>query len=374
MIANLFDRKFTFISVWILILPIFILIGCGHVPVNEFRAYHEAFTETKSVSQEVLSDYAIAKEDLARIDEAKKKKEGEDKEQKTSPFPTAFDPAEAMGVNVALNEIDFRLMALETISRYNDLLLALADGRSVKQVKSSATALTSSIASLAEFLPALGSVTPIAPLAKTLLSELEKARSTEEFKKALQDGDKIVTRILDVLITDTVNHYGLRFALADGERVKIKARASKNRLIIKNVMKEHLPPTDENRLETIESDLNEKLEKMGWSTKTILTTRNKSGDQEKDQVWEYTALADTQITQTMNALDKNVAEYQRIVEKTNDYHAMLTSYVSLLEQTKQALRIVRVAMNTPVEIRLQAEELARVALSVRREIVNLRSK
>jgi hypothetical protein len=374
MIANLFDRKFTFISVWILILPIFILIGCGHVPVNEFRAYHEAFTETKSVSQEVLSDYAIAKEDLARIDEAKKKKEGEDKEQKTSPFPTAFDPAEAMGVNVALNEIDFRLMALETISRYNDLLLALADGRSVKQVKSSATALTSSIASLAEFLPALGSVTPIAPLAKTLLSELEKARSREEFKKALQDGDKIVTRILDVLITDTVNHYGLRFALADGERVKIKARASKNRLIIKNVMKEHLPPTDENRLETIESDLNEKLEKMGWSTKTILTTRNKSGDQEKDQVWEYTALADTQITQTMNALDKNVAEYQRIVEKTNDYHAMLTSYVSLLEQTKQALRIVRVAMNTPVEIRLQAEELARVALSVRREIVNLRSK
>jgi hypothetical protein len=374
MIANLFDRKFTFISVWILILPIFILIGCGHVPVNEFRAYHEAFTETKSVSQEVLSDYAIAKEDLARIDEAKKKKEGEDKEQKTSPFPTAFDPAEAMGVNVALNEIDFRLMALETISRYNDLLLALADGRSVKQVKSSATALTSSIASLAEFLPALGSVTPIAPLAKTLLSELEKARSREEFKKALQDGDKIVTRILDVLITDTVNHYGLRFALADGERVKIKARASKNRLIIKNVMKEHLTPTDENRLETIESDLNEKLEKMGWSTKTILTTRNKSGDQEKDQAWEYTALADTQITQTMNALDKNVAEYQRIVEKTNDYHAMLTSYVSLLEQTKQALRIVRVAMNTPVEIRLQAEELARVALSVRREIVNLRSK
>lgn len=93
------------------------------------------------------------------------------------------------------------MAAWDVISRYNDALLALAEGQNAKQLSGSFTALGQSIetfaGSLGSSIPGLGAVFNVA---NTILAAVEKGRVREEFARALKEGEPIITKIIDFFI------------------------------------------------------------------------------------------------------------------------------------------------------------------------------
>ena len=64
--------------------------------------------------------------------------------------------------------------------------------------------------------------------------------------------------------------------------------------------------------------------------------------------------------------------HNALVTKMNTYHALLSKYVSLLEQTKQNLMLVRATIDAPQDIVPQTQEVFLLVLEIRREFLKLR--
>jgi len=140
------------------------LSGCVAAPAVEFRTYAEASDAVAAASLQLLDDYAQAMAQPA--------------ETEAADVPTRFDPDAAGAAAVA--GITERRGAVAALREYDRILLFLAEGGSYDAVRAR-------IGGLAGL---LGGVFPPLGIASGTLGELaatlERARSAQEFRTALQ--------------------------------------------------------------------------------------------------------------------------------------------------------------------------------------------
>ena len=350
--------------------------GCAQIPLKEFQSYQQAFNETQSVAKEVLADYADARDSVPTLPSLGA---GRDSDAPPGavvlPYPAHFAPPLSAAIATKPDDLAVRLQALDTVARYNDILSALAEGKSVAQVKASAKGFATSLERLQSVIgnPSLGKLTSslgsYLPLVNTVLGIIENARTRAEFIEATRRGEPLVRQILDIFIEDTRDFYGVRYTLIDTQVVRLKTAIQDNRETMQTLARSHLAPTDSDQvkdLKELEDKVAAKLSAIGFTGTKFQLPPGGAGAS------PYSELVATQLVQFDATIESQVSDYNALVTKMNTYHGLLAKYVSLLEQTKQNLMLVRAAIDAPQDIVPQTQEVFLLVLEIRREFLQLR--
>jgi hypothetical protein len=365
-------------------LALLLLHGCAQIPQKEFGGYRQVFNETQQIAKDILGDYVNTRDAVLRAEAKKKEAENAAKEkadavtQRKEPYPLKFSvPVPAAG-SAAPDEVAVRLRALETVSRYNELLSALAEGKSVEGVQASAKSLGMSLQNFAKvvrqatkFASAFDSYLP---LVSTALEVIEKARVRQEFIKAVRAGEPVVLGILDVFIADTPDFYAVRHSLVNPQRARLETDIVNAAGAIQSVMAGYKLPTEKKKqdeLKDTEAKLNQMLAAIDFAELPFaLKSSAASGGAAEAP---YSELVDSQIGQFVTDMARSLEARNKVVSDLLTYHDMLSHYVELLNQTKRNLALLAAAIDAPHDIRPSIDEVLTTVLEVRREFLMLKA-
>lgn len=375
----------------VLVFLVTILAGaCAPIPKVEFTAYREAFREARSASEILLVDYA-AKSAAADQLEGIADEDGDG--------DGLFDP-ESIAANGNVDSvIQSRIEAWNTIARYNDVLLALAEGKSVDEVASGFNKLTSGIKTVAS---SFGAAIPGLSIAGDIVSKFlelaEKARLREEFATAIKEGEPIIGMIItEVLIKDTRVFDGIREILADDAINKALSELLKNSRAMARLAAEHDNPPEGSQLvqakQKTANRLGEILEAFKTDelnvpkSKVPITTDVTTSPPTKDTTTvgdlstkktinpaptPYTELVQTQLDQLLSAAEAANSLRQQQLDDRQAYHQALKSYVLLLRKMKSSLELVRTQLDAPVDLTAAATEIIGLAISLRSDFAKFK--
>jgi hypothetical protein len=332
------------------------LAACASIPQVELKAYRDAFAQSRVAVEEVSLDFSQARDELEKKRAARTPAAApvfaSFPEKFVPPAPQALDHATVLG------------KAMEAIERYNDLLVSLAEGKSVGQLQASAQ----------QFVTVLGSVTNVVPgvgaLTVNVLGALEKARSQEEFKKAVLAGRPVIDKMLDLLIANAADYYELRVSLARMEMTALKSQmASRVGVIEKRVA---LNPPSPNTWTATARSVNAALDDVGG----LLARKNGvqlDGKCVPAKALSCASLNPMDLNDSVLALQQDADRHQRVVEKMNSYFALIQNYVLLLQLNKQALADLAVAIERPQSMVPQFKSLYATAMLIRKDLLKVRS-
>ncbi|MEH0018683.1 MAG: hypothetical protein V6Z89_03470 [Desulfobacter sp.] len=348
------------------------LASCAQIPMGAFNSYRDAFTAARTASEAVLTEH----EKTEKIQQERKAAFQASQGNPQPPFPEHFDPKKEIENAGKKSGIEERLAAWDVISRYNDALLALAEGQTPTQLSGSFTALGKSLdtfaGSLGASIPGLG---PVFSVADTILKVAEQERVRREFNRALKAGEPVVMKIIDFYIDETQYYYGLRrsqtvVAMA-GQKRQVRNYA-KQMYILSRDYKEPAKDSDEGKSKSaIRKQMAEIMAAVGLPA-NISTTQN--GVKEKWAALEgkgsqpYTRIVDTQLLQFIQAAKSNVAAYQAQEKNLVAYYKALGEYTLVLQKLKTILETLLVSADTPMPLTSTAETVLRTALKVKSQI------
>jgi hypothetical protein len=344
--------------VYLAAISLLLCTACASVPQTELKAYRDAFAQSKLAIGEIILDYGQARDEQAQKLAAR---------QHIGPavminasFPRAFAPP----APEVLDHATVMGKTIEAIERYNDLLVSLAEGKSVTQLQGSAQ----------QFVVVLGSLTNltagVGPLIVDVLGELEKARSHEEFKKAVLAGRPVIDKMLDLLIANAADYYALRASLAGSETDAMKGQmAVRLGAMEKRVA---LNPSAPDTWAATSRIVNATLTDVGG-----LSAR-KNGVQLEGKCLigkaaPCASLNPTDLTDSVLSLQQDALRYQRAVEKMNTYFSLIQNYVRLLQLNKQALADLSSAIDRPQALVPQFQGLYATAMLIRKDLLKIRS-
>lgn len=335
--------------------------GCAQIPSHELAQYRNAFAEVQRTSEVILVDFADAKE---KAEKSKAPPAGP-----ATPFPTQLEAGGARQPNA----IEVRRTTLRTIDKFNNVLVTLAEGKSVEAVKTSADGFVQAAnrfvaAAAGATVPGISAVTG---LVQTLAGEFEKARLREEFEKAVRQGAPIIDRMLVELIAERENHLELR---ASEARLRHTAIVNEIAVAVNStrdlVRAFTAPPTDDPR-NRLQGDLNEALQpaakakalNFGLPVELAYSTGKPPFGVAQRTTAEQ---AIARINELGASLQANLEQYESLRSALNNYGAML-------ERTRVALRILVDALDKPQKFEEVSEELFQIAFSVKRDVEAFRA-
>jgi hypothetical protein len=334
--------------------------GCATVPQKEFDSYVQAFNETKEASEQLILDLDAAKKHAEKIKVGRNPPA-----KKISPFPAKVN-LEAFG-SPSLDEIDARREALEVVSRFNTVLIQLAAGKKPEEIKSSVDSLIDGLNGIAGFLDTTLPIPDVASgLITTVIDQLQKAHNRMQFVAAMKKGTPIIDGILELLRRDAEDIYEIMARVAKQDSKGEKDTVFDLWLQMRTVAAEHKAPQgDEMKggLSEVEQQLRKILDQVGLTVEqgfsNTLDTRGST---------PFTAIALSQLQQTLAQAERAAVRYTAIVNQQNAYHQLVVSYGQLLWKTRQTLKIVRESLDRPADIRAQAIELIGFAFRVKRNL------
>ena len=94
--------------------------SCAEIPTAELTAYKQAFGSAKQSAETVIADYSNALQEASVIAPG----------SADSPFPKVFEPESFLSGDAGDTNVASRLRALEVSGQYNNVLVALAQGKS----------------------------------------------------------------------------------------------------------------------------------------------------------------------------------------------------------------------------------------------------
>ncbi len=331
--------------------------GCAQIPRQELSQYRAAFGEVEAASVDILIDYAEVLEESREF--------------------AAAPATGGVGAHVFSDElnrfgdsqsedVEVRRLALRTIGKFNNVLVTLAEGKSIESVQTTAEgfmqALGKFIGSVGGGMgPGFGAV--MGPL-KTLAAEMEKARLREEFEAAVRSGAPIVNEILSALIADREDHLLLRQAQANLRQLEIVDEISTSagnvialfaaRDVPGGLDEEHGPRA------TLQTELNEVLEpaKLYEPVELAYQAGNPSFS-EQDRI--LAAQVIEQIKPSVAAYRANIAQYE-------SFRAALNNYGTMLYKTQIALETLVEALDRPMKFEAVSDELFAIAFTVKRDV------
>jgi hypothetical protein len=344
--------------VYLAAISLLFFTACSSIPQVELKAYRDAFAQSKLAIAEIILDY-----DQAR-DEHAQKLSARQQTRPTAAISMSFPAVFAPHAPEVLDHATVMGKTIEAIERYNDLLVSLAEGKSVAQLQGSAQQFVVVLGSVTNLVPGVG------PLIGDVLGALEKARSQEEFKKAVLAGRPIIDKMLDLLIADAPDYYALRASLAGSETDAMKTQmAVRLGSIEKRVA---LSPSSPDTWTSTSKNVNAALSDVGG-----LSAR-KNGVQLEGKCLTAKAapcasLNPTDLTDSVLSLQQDAIKYQRSVEKMNTYLSLIQNYVRLLQLNKQALAELSFAIDRPQALVPQFQSLYATAMLIRKDLLKVRS-
>lgn len=189
--------------------------GCTTVPTKEFSTYQDTFAEARAAGQEVLLDYGAS---AKQLDERIAKRAAANPKPKERGQP--FDPQAIAQKAAGVDHIAVRMKAWDVVARYNDLLSALAEGRSADELAAAADGLSTSLGSFpvaaisTSWAEIGGYLAPLKPLALEAVRE----KSRRDFIAAVGKGGPLITdKLIQLLRDDAKNFYQVKFGLNELE-------------------------------------------------------------------------------------------------------------------------------------------------------------
>lgn len=205
-------NKFWLKPLWIVLLQVTLLAACTGLPSAQLSAYLSVSEETETAGKAIYGA-------LNKAVEFNKNRSRGVQSSACSPSnarPTCFDPTDFLpSPPVTDPDVQARILALETVAAYNDLLVALASGQSGTQLNQKVSdygAIAGRFALLAA--GATGGVTtflaePTIASIATIAERVETARAQFAVRQSLAAQRDVIKAITTALIQDTPAVYQL---------------------------------------------------------------------------------------------------------------------------------------------------------------------
>lgn len=333
------------------------LMGCAHLPQKEVRIYVDAFAEVCKTTELLFEDYARAKAYQLSL-----KRSG----SKPARLPPVFEPS---AVIKEKKTVEDRRAALGAVTRYNNMLLALSQGKSVDAVRKDLGQLGMLVDIAAGgSVPALGLIKEVATEAIALA---EKARSRAEFVRAFRaatGGEKpVIPAILDFFIEDTKSYSEIRKVMISGKITSVNSKFGSLARTLFNFAKMYKAPPPGKPLAAerahLESEYNEMNRQLNPAAKYI---QFKVGDEPYDNA------AHQKLENLIVPMRDLAKEEQKLVDQLNAYNARLREYVLLIEKTKGYLWEIEEALQRPPDYDLHKDKILALGVILQSEASDLR--
>lgn len=339
-------------------LVVVFVYGCPIVPQEEFNAYSDAFTEAKGVTEKLLLEY----DEVKRIEaEARSKPTNIDL---THPYPSNVTLSVGSNTPALADPVASRRKALELVSSFNGVLLSLAEGKKLEEVRSVADSFLENLTGVAKLfndqfsIPYAGQ---IGALISTVITKLQEAQNRYQFAVALKESEPIIQGILFLFSKDAEEIYLIRARQADRQWSEAQDKVATLVRQMQDVAKEHAAPAGNygKKLAAVEKDVRSLLDRVGLKeNKETLPTTGQA---------VFNELTLSQLDQTLLQAKSEADRYEIVIKQQVAFHKLIVSYGDLLEKTRTSLKAVRLALDAPPDIRQQSKELLSFAFRVKRD-------
>jgi hypothetical protein len=174
----------------ILATVLLLLSACAGVPKESFDSYRNSFHQARTASEDVILRGKIAAKALA-----------------DDPGNTA-SPAKRLAKLKEREQLaDDRLLALDTIERYNTVLVKLAEGKKPEEVSSDLKKFGNCLSQIgsSRLTAVVGTAVPYVGIAGEIIALVDDSMNRKKFLELVRKGGVPVRQILDILVADAGN-------------------------------------------------------------------------------------------------------------------------------------------------------------------------
>ncbi len=333
--------------------------GCTTVPSKEFATYKDTFNQARAAGEQVLLDHGAAASLVEERDRA-------------SPVPKArgepFDPVMVAQETGRIDHIAVRMKAWDVVARYNDLLTALAEGKSADELAAAVDGLSNSLGTfpIAEVALSWTQVSGyLAPL-KPLALEAVREQSRRKFVAAVAQGGPLITdKFITLLKEDTKYFYRVRWGLNTQEYEPVVDEVNEAGKRFVAVAKQfQQTPEVVSTLEALNASVSRlPAQKVGTATQPAMNPVTLKPPAAGAPPPTPEALVQLQSLQADAAA--LVAQALAKDAELDAYRQVLTHYVEMLNQLDQSMRALQLAAEQAQPAFPQAAELQRTVILLR---------
>ena len=253
--------------------------------------------------------------------------------------------------------------ALQVVRQYNDVLVALAEGRSEQEIRDRATEFGGALESLASIagasIPGLAVFTALGP---KIIKLAQDAANREQLVRAVKEGREPVGMILKSLEEQTTAFYALSVVGTKQGQTKVQNDMRRVAAVLKTLIATHGPPAAPELVLKVGA-LQAQFEEIGSRTGTLgaMPTAFAFGAGKP----AFDAAAHAQVEVFVQALRTSADQYAELAARQTAYHELMKKYVATLRQTARALALVEANLAKPVDLRFEANRLLKVAFELR---------
>ena len=327
---------------------------------QSLASYVQASDQIQLTANELLTDYSNRSK--AQLD---RKRLSAVPVQAAQEYPDKFYPQGDPKLVLTAEEksVAQTRQALAVIREYNDMLVALAEGRSDREVREQTEAFGGALQSLVSIvgatIPGLAAFTQIGP---TIIKLAQDAANREQLIQAVSQGRGPVDSILKHLELQTEPFYDL--AVQGTQQAQIAAREAIQRAAaaLAALSALHSPPLDPTiatKMAGLQAQVGDVARQSRTENAVKIPFPFVAGKPAADA--EFYAQAEI-IVQAMRT---SAQKYAELVAAQNAYYDVMSKYVAALRQTRKGFDLLAASLTAPVDLRAEFNRLLKVAFELR---------
>lgn len=350
-----------FRSVAAALLALFVGSGCTTIPQRELQSYRRAFDEVRAQSEQVLADYAAARQLKSNLVAQVILKTNPP--ANTQPLATRLGLATIDATNATPpDDIAVRLQAWDVIANYNEALAAVAAGAKTSEIQGAVNGFLGSLQKfpVAEVAQMAGDVVPYAAVVTGLISLVQKEVEARRFRQAVLQAQLPMSEFIGLLRADTVRFRNYRVTLLNErfveEEILLFDRADRFRIVA--TAHGWIPPAEVNGL--VKQVNANRILAAGVETFPALppvTTSPPPPASAEFELVELRTLAD--------AIERAAGAARGTVAQMSAYHELMRQYVALIGELERTLGALSVAARNRTGQLPTVDQLQQVIASVR---------
>lgn len=334
-----------------------ILSACAGIPKQELSTYVSAYNQTRLAAEQVLTDLVASQEKIKTYH-----KEEDARNSQPTKNRAEYVPPNKRGTGAGPDAIAVRLAALALVSQYNDLLVAIAEGKRVEILQAN---LQVSANTAMHLLSLAGTTIPgadaLTGLLRTAAAAAQKYVDRQAFVKVIGEGAPLVKQILQFLIDETPLIVQVHEGIWDAESAPLRGKVSRIvRSMLAQARKYKSPPS-----KSIKKKRATKIESRLAGLISLIEPR-----EVKLTFGGTTSVPPEMLTQ----LETNLSQVEVAVrvflenrKKSPTLRALMDEYVNALSTTQMALDNVSLALKQPVDFAQVTTDLLETAISLKQQ-------